>query len=255
MCGRSEFVSEDTSEISHSVGRQWRAIGLAVAFGLCACAVGHRQSPTRTLATPPETPTALALSNTPVAAVTPSVAVSATSASVPSPTPIASRSATPQPVVLGHPLILKGATTPVTLLAWSPDGSLLATAGAERPDRGDHAIRLWHEDGTLAATLKGHTDAVTSLAWSPDGKILSVRIGGQDRAVLDRGKERWKKRSPERTDRQLMFSVSPGRRMGTYWQSEVLGIRRSSTERFSFFRQMDSLSESCQADYRLAGSF
>lgn len=95
--------------------------------------------------------------------------------------PIGSPIPSPTPTVLNRPRVFQGATTAVTSLAWSPDGSLLAAAGAAPPDEGDHAIRLWRADGTLAATLKGHTDLVTSLAWSPDGKTLAS--GSLDKTV------------------------------------------------------------------------
>ncbi|MDE0022359.1 MAG: hypothetical protein OXT69_13405, partial [Candidatus Poribacteria bacterium] len=48
-------------------------------------------------------------------------------------------------------------------LAYSPDGSRLASGGV------DGTVRIWNaETGDLIRTLEGHTDWVRSVAWSPD---------------------------------------------------------------------------------------
>jgi len=53
-------------------------------------------------------------------------------------------------------------------LAWSPDGSALASA------RDDMTIQVWHvETETLLDELRGHRSMVTSVAWSPDGSWLA----------------------------------------------------------------------------------
>jgi len=57
-------------------------------------------------------------------------------------------------------------------IAFSPDGSQLATAGYDR------VIQLWNpESGERLRTLKGHNGAVYSIAFSPDGRILASAGG------------------------------------------------------------------------------
>ena len=68
-------------------------------------------------------------------------------------------------------------TDSVLSVAWSPDGSQLASAAA------DKNIILW--DLTLGkprTTLKGHTEGVLSVAWSPDGTQLAS--GSSDHTII-----------------------------------------------------------------------
>src|SRR5258708_7586949 len=61
-------------------------------------------------------------------------------------------------------------------VAFSPDGTLLAT-GAH-----DNAVRVWGvADGGPVRTFKGHTHLVKSVAFSPDGVLLAT--GANDRTV------------------------------------------------------------------------
>jgi hypothetical protein len=56
----------------------------------------------------------------------------------------------------------------VNCVAYSPDGSLIASASR------DDTVRLWRvSDGVLLRTLTGHTSAVKSVAFSPDGSLIA----------------------------------------------------------------------------------
>jgi WD40 repeat protein len=64
----------------------------------------------------------------------------------------------------------------VATLAFSVDGSALATAGS------DHVIRVWAvENGKKFLELRGHTDKIQGLAFSPDGHYLASV--GMDRTI------------------------------------------------------------------------
>ena len=69
-----------------------------------------------------------------------------------------------------------GHRVPVDVIAFSPDGSTLASSGS-----GDRTIRLW--DATTGEHLKvltGHNSDILSIAFSPDGRVLA---SGSDREI------------------------------------------------------------------------
>ena len=68
--------------------------------------------------------------------------------------------------------LLEGHTGGVTSVAFSSDGTMLAS-GSE-----DETVKLWAvATHTNIATLRGHTDGVWSVVFSPDGKMLASGSG------------------------------------------------------------------------------
>lgn len=71
-----------------------------------------------------------------------------------------------------------GQDLPITTLAVSPDGTMLASAGSSMGKIGPNTVQLWEAaSGKPIATLTGHEESIYSVAFSPDGARL-VSSGG-----------------------------------------------------------------------------
>lgn len=85
----------------------------------------------------------------------------------------------------GAAKVLTGHTGYVFAVAFSPDGTTLATAGGSNTGNGeDHTVRLWNvADGTQLRVLT-QPDSATDVAFSPDGSRLAVGGWGDHAATI-----------------------------------------------------------------------
>ncbi|KAK0553417.1 WD repeat-containing protein 5 [Tilletia horrida] len=75
-----------------------------------------------------------------------------------------------------HAYTLYGHTRSISSLSFSPDGTKLLSAGA------DKLLKIWQvRTGTLLHTLAGHTQGVNCIGWSSDS--MYVASGSDDRTV------------------------------------------------------------------------
>jgi WD40 repeat protein len=100
-------------------------------------------------------------------------------------------------------------------LAFSPDGSILASAGTEAAEQRPYAvIRLWSFPQFKGfRRLEGHSSYITSLAFSPDGRMLAS--GSDDKTIIiwDLAAERARVTLEGHTHPVITLAFSPDSRL------------------------------------------
>ena len=96
------------------------------------------------------------------------------------PTPLAARALVASLVHHRTTLVLVGHERMLLGLAWSPDGTRLATASADR------TARIWEAaSGRDLCVLRGHDDWVLRVGWSPDGSRVVTSSGDRTARIWD----------------------------------------------------------------------
>jgi hypothetical protein len=99
---------------------------------------------------------------------------------------------------------LSGHSRKVIGLAFSPDGTLLATCSA------DYTARLWHiGTGKVVRRLIGHTSEINGVAFSPDGSFLATGSDDDTARLWDVATGKVVRTFTGHTDMVLGVAISP----------------------------------------------
>ncbi len=123
-------------------------------------------------------------------------------------------------IASGH-ITLKGHTSPVRSVAFSPDGKRIASARSD----GIGIVDVWDAaTGQETLTLKGHTSYVESLAFSPDGNRIASASADKTVKVWDvgTGREILTLKGYASDARSVAFSLDGQRIAST--RSHVIGV-------------------------------